>query len=158
MNQYLILRRSFNDTDYKYKQYVVSTEKNIYRDRVETFGYSLTERTIKPVLLYPTTFIRIPCINVSVEEFTALRTLRRINKNIGPTAHKIISRAIINQREFYEKLFAMAQYSNYGKYVCRALLWKTENTIVVVRDKNSLYMPCKVVCLSDTFVILHNLK
>lgn len=158
MNHYLILRRSFDDTDYKYKQYVVSTEKNIYRDRVNTFGYSLTEYATKQILLYPTTFIRIPCIQLSVEDFTSLKTLRRISKSISPTAHKILSNAITNQREFYEKLFGAAQYANYGKYVCRELLWKTESTIIVVRDKNSQYMPCKVVCLSDTYVILHNLR
>ena len=158
MNHYLILRRSFSDTNYKYKQYVVSTEKNIRQDRVNVFGYSLIESVKSQILMYPgSLFIRIPCIQVKDEDIAILKQESITCINIKPFTYKVLCNAISNQRKFYQKQFETELYLNRGN-VRRCLLWKTEQVMVIIRSKNFGNILCGIRFLNGNSVILTKLE
>lgn len=158
MNHYLILRKSFDDTNYKYKQYVVSTEKTIYQDRVNVFGYSVTESVKSQILLYPSSlFIRIPCVQVKNEDVAILKQKNITLVNIKPFTYKVLHNAISNQRKFYQKQFETELRLNYGN-VRRDLLWKTEQVMVIVRSKNFGNTLCGIQFLNRNSVTLTKLE
>ena len=158
MNHYLILRKSFSDTNYKYKQYVVSTEKNIHQDRVNVFGYSLIESTKSQILMYPgSLFIRIPCIQVKDEDIAMLKQENTTLVDIKSFTYKVLHNAISNQRKFYQKQFERELYLNRGN-VRRDLLWKTERVMVIVRSKNFGNILCAIRFLNRNSVILVKLE
>lgn len=154
MNHYLILRKSFSDTNYKYKQLVVSTEKNIHRDRVKVFGYSLIESVKSQILMYPgSLFIRIPCVQIKDEDVAILKQGNSTRINIRAFTYKVLYNAISNQRKFYQKQFETELYLNHGN-VRRHLLWKTEQVMVIVRSKNFGHILCGIRFLDRNSVIL----
>lgn len=158
MNHYLILRRSFSDTNYKYKQYIVSTEKNIHQDRVNVFGYSLIESVRSQILMYPgSLFIRIPCIQVKDEDIAVLKQGCITRINIKPFTYKVLHNAINNQRKFYQKQFETELYLNRGN-VRRDLLWITEQVMVIVRSKNFGNILCNLLFLNKNDVVLIKLE
>ena len=158
MNHYLILRKSFGDTNYKYKQLVVSTEKNIHKDRVNVFGYSLIESVKTQILMYPgSLFIRIPCIQVKDENIATLKQENTTFVDIKPFTYKVLHNAITNQRKFYQKQFETELYLNRGN-VRRDLLWKTERVMVIVRSKNFGNILCAIRFLNRNSVILVKLE
>lgn len=158
MNHYLILHKSFGDTNYKYKQLVVSTEKNIHKDRVNVFGYSLIESVKTQILMYPgSLFIRIPCIQVKDENIATLKQENTTLVDIKPFTYKILHNAITNQRKFYQKQFETELYLNRGN-VRRDLLWKTERVMVIVRSKNFGNILCAIRFLNRNSVILVKLE
>lgn len=158
MNHYLILRKSFGDTNYKYKQLVVSTEKNIHRDRVKVFGYSLIESVKSQILMYPgSLFIRIPCVQVKDEDVAILKQESIARINIKPFTYKILYNAVSNQRKFYQKQFETELYLNRGN-VRRDSLWKTEQVMVIVRSKNFGNILCGIRFLSRNSVVLIKLE
>lgn len=158
MNHYLILRKSFSDTKYKYKQYVVSTEKNIHQDRVNVFGYSLIESAKSQILMYPgSLFIRIPCVQVKDEDITVLKLGNATCINIRPFTYKVLCNALSNQRKFYQKQFETELYLNRGN-VRRNSLWKTEQAMVIVRSKNFGNILCGIRFLNRNSVILTKLE
>lgn len=158
MNHYLILRKSFDDTNYKYKQYVVSTEKNIHQDRVNVFGYSLIESVKSQILMYPgSLFIRIPCVQVKDENVAILKQENITLVNITPFTYRVLHNAISNQRIFYQKQFETELRLNYGN-VHRNLLWKTEQVMVIVRSKNFGNILCGIQFLNKNSVTLTKLE
>ena len=158
MNHYLILRKSFGDTNYKYKQYVVSTEKNIHQDRVNVFGYSLIESIKTRMLIYPgLLFIRIPCVQVKDENIAILKQENITLVNIKPFTYKVLYNAISNQRKFYQKQFETELYLNRGN-VRRDSLRKTEQVMVIVRSKNFGNILCGIKFLNTVSVVLTKLE
>lgn len=158
MNHYLILRKSFSDTNYKYKQYVVSTAKNIHQDRINVFGYSLIESAKTQILMYPgSLFIRIPCVQVKDEDIAMLKQENTTLVDIKPFTYKVLNNAISNQRKFYQKQFERELYLNRGN-VRRDLLWKTERVMVIVRSKNFGNILCAIRFLNRNSVILVKLE
>lgn len=158
MNHYLILRKSFGDTNYKYKQCVVSTEKNIHRDRVNVFGYSLIESVKTQILMYPgSSFIRIPCVQIKDENIAVLKQENITLVDIKPFTYKVLHNAISNQRKFYQKQFERELHLNRGN-VRRDLLWKTERVMVIVRSKNFGNILCAIRFLNRNSVILIKLE
>lgn len=158
MNHYLILRKSFSDTNYKYKQYVVSTAKNIHQDRVNVFGYSLIESVKSQILMYPgSLFIRIPCVQIKDEDVAILKQGNSTCINIKPFTYKVLYNAINNQRKFYQKQFERELYLNRGN-IRRHLLWKTERVMVIVRSKNFGNILCAIRFLNRNSVILVKLE
>lgn len=158
MNHYLILRKSFSDANYKYKQYVVSTEKNIHQDRVNVFGYSLIESAKSQILMYPgSLFIRIPCVQVKDEDIAILKQESITRIDIKPFTYKVLCNALSNQRKFYQKQFETELYLNRGN-VRRDSLWKTEQAMVIVRSKNFGNILCGIQFLNRNSVILTKLE
>ena len=158
MNHYLILRKSFSDTKYKYKQYVVSTEKNIHQDRVNVFGYSLVESAKTQILMYPgSLFIRIPSVQIKDEDIANLKQENVTTVNIKPFTYKVLYNAISNQRKFYQKQFETELYLNRGN-VHRDLLWKTEQVMVIARNKNFGNILCGIQFLNTVSVVLTKLE
>lgn len=158
MNHYLILRKSFSDTNYKYKQLVVSTEKNIRRDRVHVFGYSLIESVKSQILMYPgSLFIRIPSVQIKDEDIANLKQENVTTVNIKPFTYKVLYNTISNQRKFYQKQFETELYLNRGN-VRRDSLWKTEQVMVIVRSKNFGNILCGIRFLSRNSVVLTKLE